>query len=446
MAGQKKIGDYVPTRGLPSGLSNWLVFALLLVWSIFSVFSLLWVAVTSLRTDQGLFSSPWGMPTIEVAVDSNGRTMDQAMLGALSPDELAKVTKVQRFEPQWINYKIAWTIAKMGQYTMNSVIVTCASVFFIVIISGMAAYSITKSEFLGAKSLFYYFLAGLAVPASLLLVPLFMTLKDFNITDLRLFSVGGYWLIHIKDFYLIDSRLGLILIYTTMGIPFTVFVLTGFSDAALGPGRVGRGRRRDRVHDVLEDIPAAREAGARYRRDIQLPLCLERIPIRACLHIERTSEDAARGALQLDARDPAFEQLDGALRGADDTHASDARDIRNPRRPHCQGSHHGSHKVLTGRAGNDSTGGDYAQRALRHEHDGGAARDSESREAAMGSSRHGSPLSPFRLALEELEKRIAPSSRRGTPPSLTATTAPARRSTSRRPLRKMPWPPLPRRL
>ena len=232
--------------------------------------------MTSLRTDQSLFSSPWGMPTVEVAVDSNGRTMDQAVLGALSPEELAKVVKVERFEPQWINYKIAWTIAKMGQYTMNSVIVTCASVFFIVLISAMAAYSITKSEFFGAKSLFYYFLAGLAVPGSLLLVPLFMTLKDFNIPDWKLFSVGGYWLIHIKDFYLIDSRIGLILIYTTMGIPFTVFVLTGFFrtlPSALAESAAVDGATR--VYDVLENIPAAREAGARHSRHLQLPLCLE---------------------------------------------------------------------------------------------------------------------------------------------------------------------------
>jgi N-acetylglucosamine transport system permease protein len=228
MAAQKKLGDYKPTKGLPSGLSNWLVFALLLVWSIFSVLSLLWVAATSLRTDQSLFSSPWGMPTVAVPVSASGMEIDAATLGKMTPDEIAKAPTVERFRPQWGNYVIAWKIAKMGEYTANSIIVTCASVFFIVIVSAMAAYSITKSEFFGAKSLFYYFLGGLAVPASLLLVPLFMTLKDFNIRNLALFPVGGYWLIHIKDFYLIDSRLGLILIYTTLGIPFTVFVLTGF--------------------------------------------------------------------------------------------------------------------------------------------------------------------------------------------------------------------------
>mgnify|MGYP001495081847 CR=1 FL=1 len=194
MARNEHLKDYTPTRGLPSGLGNKIIFVILAAWGAFSVMSLLWIVVTSLRTDQDLFSSPWGLPSA----------------------------------PQWVNYKIAWTIAKMGQYTANSVIVTLSSVFCMVVISSMAAYAITKTDFFAAKPLFFYFLAGMAVPASLLLVPLFMTLKNFNIRDLALFSVGDYWLIHIKDFYLIDSRLGLILIYTTLGIPFTVFVLTGF--------------------------------------------------------------------------------------------------------------------------------------------------------------------------------------------------------------------------
>lgn len=187
--------DYKPIKGLSSAWGNGVIFVILAAWSAFSVFSILWIVSTSLKTDLDFTTrSPWALPS------------------AL----------------RWVNYKIAWTIAKMGSYTFNSIVVTTASVFLIVIISAMAAYAITKLEWWGRQVFFYYFLAGLAVPASLLLVPLFMMLKDFNIRDLSLFSVGSYWLISIQDFYLVDSRLGLILIYTTLGLPFTIFVLTGF--------------------------------------------------------------------------------------------------------------------------------------------------------------------------------------------------------------------------
>jgi N-acetylglucosamine transport system permease protein len=218
-------GDYVPTKGLPPGWSNRLILGLLVVWSAFSVFSLLWVAVTSLRSDQDLFARPWGLPTTTVKLDQSGRELTSEEAAELPAGE---VRTVRRFRPIWENYKTAWNIAKMGEYTANSAIVTLSSVLFIVLISAMAAYAITKTEFLGSKLLFYYFLGGLAVPASLLLVPLFMMMQHFNIRDLALFPIGDYWLIHIKDFYLINSRLGLILIYTTLGIPFTVFVLTAF--------------------------------------------------------------------------------------------------------------------------------------------------------------------------------------------------------------------------
>ena len=226
MAGERKLSDYIPTRGLPSGVSNWLIFAVLSAWALFSIFSLLWVITTSLRTDQDLFNQPWGLPTTEKKIDAAGNYVTDT--SKLSDQERASLKTVRVFDPQWINYKIAWTIAKMGQYTANSIIVTVFSVFCMVVVSAMAAYSITKADFFGSKGLFYYFLGGMAVPASLLLVPLFMTMKNLNIKDLALFSIGDYWLIHIKDFYLIDSRLGLIVIYTTLGIPFTVFVLTGF--------------------------------------------------------------------------------------------------------------------------------------------------------------------------------------------------------------------------
>jgi len=134
----------------------------------------------------------------------------------------------ERIRLKWDNYRFAWTVANMGSYALNSVIVTAASVTFIVIFSAMAAYSITKLEWRGQQFFFYFFLAGLAVPASLLLVPLFMLLKNFNIENLQLFNIGSHFLISIRNFYLVDSRLGLILIYTTLGLPFTVFVLTGF--------------------------------------------------------------------------------------------------------------------------------------------------------------------------------------------------------------------------
>ena len=164
--------DYRPAKGIASFWGNAPVFGILAGWSLFSLFSVFWIVSTSLKSDfEFTTRSPWALPE----------------------------------SLEWINYKLAWTIAKMGSYTLNSVIVTSCSVALIILISAMAAYAITKIEWKGRQFFFFYFLGGMAVPASLLLVSLFMLMKELNIKDLSLFSVGSYWLISIQDFYLVDS-------------------------------------------------------------------------------------------------------------------------------------------------------------------------------------------------------------------------------------------------
>jgi N-acetylglucosamine transport system permease protein len=71
----------------------------------------------------------------------------------------------------------------------------------------MASYSLAKYKFKGSSLLYYLFLAGLMFPIFLGLVPLFFLMK------------------HLA---LLNSHLGLILVYAAFGLPFTVFVLTAF--------------------------------------------------------------------------------------------------------------------------------------------------------------------------------------------------------------------------
>ena len=71
----------------------------------------------------------------------------------------------------------------------------------------MAAYALARFTFRGVRPLFFYFLAGLMIPLQLAIVPLFFQMKNFG---------------------LLNSRLGLVLVYVAFGLPFGVFVLTGF--------------------------------------------------------------------------------------------------------------------------------------------------------------------------------------------------------------------------
>ncbi len=92
-------------------------------------------------------------------------------------------------------------------YLGNSILVTSASLASILIFGSMAAYAIARYKFRGSTFLFMFFLAGLMVPLKLAIIPLFIQFRDLGI---------------------LDTRLSLILLYTAMGLPSTVFILTGF--------------------------------------------------------------------------------------------------------------------------------------------------------------------------------------------------------------------------
>jgi ABC-type glycerol-3-phosphate transport system permease component len=110
-------------------------------------------------------------------------------------------------EFQWVNFVNAWGKGHFGDYFVNSVIVTVATVVVTMIAASMAAYALARFRFPGGKPIFFYFLAGLMVPLQLAIVPLFFQMKGLH---------------------LLNSRAGLLIVYVAFGLPFAIFVLTGF--------------------------------------------------------------------------------------------------------------------------------------------------------------------------------------------------------------------------
>ena len=105
------------------------------------------------------------------------------------------------------NYARAWETASLSTYFLNSAVVSVAAVALCVGLSSMLAYGLSRWRFRGGAVLAAYVIAGLMIPAKLGLLPVFY-----------MFESAG----------LIDSRLGLVLLYAAGGIPFSVFVLMGF--------------------------------------------------------------------------------------------------------------------------------------------------------------------------------------------------------------------------
>lgn len=147
--------------------------AFLAAYAAWVVLPMAWMAWSSLKSDDEIFRHPLALPAA----------------------------------PHPENYVRAWGEAGFGDYLLNSVVVTSASVALILGLGSMAACALARFRLPGGRAVHALFLAGLMIPAQLGIVPLFFELR----------AAG-----------LLNSRAGLVLVYAANGLPFAIFVLAGF--------------------------------------------------------------------------------------------------------------------------------------------------------------------------------------------------------------------------
>ncbi len=107
------------------------------------------------------------------------------------------------------NFVEAWRRANLTSAFANSIYVTTVSVLGILFVSSMLAYAISRYDFPFRRFLYIYIIAGLALPARLAIIPIYVILQKLN---------------------LLDTRLGLIIVYVSTGIAFATFLLKNFMD------------------------------------------------------------------------------------------------------------------------------------------------------------------------------------------------------------------------
>lgn len=169
--GRPGSGDRAPRREV--GVVNVFSHGFLLIWALLTTLPLVWMLVSSFKSDAEILSDPWGLP------------------GAL------------RFE-NWVR---AWTEAQIGQYFLNSTIVVTGSLTLTMVFGATAAYVFARYEFPFRRIFYYLFVGGMMFPVFLALVPLYGVVKNLD---------------------LLQTWTGLILVYAAYSLPFTVFFLTAF--------------------------------------------------------------------------------------------------------------------------------------------------------------------------------------------------------------------------
>lgn len=137
------------------------------------ILPLLWMVLVSLKTNQEVLTSPFSLPEV-------------LQIG---------------------NYIFAWVNRNLGTASLNSVIICGISLVVSLLLGSMAAFAIGRMKWKLANPMMSYFLIGMMVPVHCILIPLFVQFSKWHLTN---------------------SLVGLIVPYTTLSLPMTIFLMVGF--------------------------------------------------------------------------------------------------------------------------------------------------------------------------------------------------------------------------
>ncbi|HPV59354.1 MAG TPA: carbohydrate ABC transporter permease, partial [Rectinema sp.] len=81
---------------------------------------------------------------------------------------------------QWKNYIDVFSMAPLGQYILNTIIMTAGIMTLQIIIGSFAAYGFSKGKFPGRDILFIVVLGALMVPIQVTFVPIYVMIAKLN--------------------------------------------------------------------------------------------------------------------------------------------------------------------------------------------------------------------------------------------------------------------------
>lgn len=161
--------------GLRAGGNPLRALGRLLVWAFvaFNILVFVFLILSSVKTSQEIFQAPWGIP------------------------------RSLHFE-NWTN---AWHESGFARATLNTVGLAVGGSVCTLAVSAPASYVLARVRVVSAGPLTVFFVLGLGIPAQVTVIPLFEMMSRVD---------------------LVNSLVGLFILYTATHVPFTVFLLTGF--------------------------------------------------------------------------------------------------------------------------------------------------------------------------------------------------------------------------
>lgn len=116
------------------------------------------------------------------------------------------------------NFIDAFEKARMGEYFLNSVLVTSLGLIILLLVALPAAYVLARYRFKGSKVIKTMFMGGLFINVNYIVVPIFLMLLDGDKVARAILGRG----IFLNNIFM------LALIYASTALPFTIYLLSGY--------------------------------------------------------------------------------------------------------------------------------------------------------------------------------------------------------------------------
>jgi N-acetylglucosamine transport system permease protein len=161
--------------GIKNPVAKILFYGILLVWGVSVIYPLLWTLLDALKNNNQFFkNAPWSVP---------------------------------EFPLLWSNFSYVWSKYNFSDYFVNSLVVTVGSTVLGLLLSATTAYVLARYKFRGSNALYLLYISSMMIPFVLALIPLFFLMNSMH---------------------LINTKIGLIVVYASSVLAFGIFVLIGF--------------------------------------------------------------------------------------------------------------------------------------------------------------------------------------------------------------------------
>lgn len=164
------VGRHKTVGAIAERVLFWLTIALVVAWSAFPI---LMVVLTSFKSRLDAFRMP----------------------------------PVWLFKPTLSNYRQIFELSPFGAYFTNTLVVASVSTTFALVVGSLAAYSLARFKFRAGEQLSFWIISIRMTPPVAAAIPVFILMRRLG---------------------LLDTRLGLIIMYTTFNLPFAIWLMKGF--------------------------------------------------------------------------------------------------------------------------------------------------------------------------------------------------------------------------